>query len=103
MNTKLDPKVRTEQLLDVALSLAATEGFGTLTRDGIARAAGVSGGLVTQRLGTMEQMRRSVMRRAVAQRVVRVVAEGLVAGDKHAQRADDALRAECAGLMGARR
>jgi AcrR family transcriptional regulator len=100
---RLDPKVRTEQLLDVALRLAEYAGWRTLTRDAIAEAAGVSGGLVSQRLGTAEQIRRSVMRRAVLLRCARVVAEGLVAGDVHAAKADDALRADCAALMGARK
>lgn len=97
---RLDPKTRTAELLDAALKHAAVVGWQALTRDGIATAAGVSFALVTQRLGTMEQIRRSVMRRAVQQRCVRVVAEGLVAGDRHAAAADDALRAECAALMG---
>ncbi len=83
---------RTRDLLAAALRLAAAEGWRTLTRDGVARAAGVSGALVTQRLGTMESIRRSVMRAAVRERCVPVVAEGLCVGDVHARRADDALR-----------
>lgn len=90
---------RAEHLLDVALKLAAADGLQALTRERIATAAGVSPALVSARLGTMDAMRRSVMRRAVQQRVVRVVAEGLVAGDKHAQRADQALRAACAAWV----
>lgn len=100
MTDRLSPTVRTDQLLDVALTLAARDGWQSLTRDGIALAAGVSSGLVTQRLGAMDQIRRSVMRRAVLRRVVRVVAEGLVARCSYAGRADDTLRAECAALMG---
>lgn len=93
MTQRSDPAVRTASLLQVALKLAESEGWRTLTRDGVARAAGVSGALVTVRLGTMEALRRAVMRAAVKQRVVAVVAEGLVAGDKHARKADDELRA----------
>jgi AcrR family transcriptional regulator len=100
MTNRLSPSIRTDQLLDAALALATTHGWASLTRDAIAAAADVSGGLVTQRLGTMDQIRRSVMRRAVQRRVVRVVAEGLVARDPRAGKADDALRAECAALMG---
>lgn len=96
---RLDPKVRTEQLLDVALTLAATHGWRGLTHDLIAQAAGVSRGLVVARLGTMEQVRRSVMRAAVARRSVRVVAEGLAAGDRHACKADAALRQAAAELV----
>lgn len=89
---RLDPTVRTEQLLEVALAQATVHGWRGITHDLIATAAGVSRGLVVARLGTMEQIRRSVMRAAVRERCARVVAEGLAAGDKHARKADPALR-----------
>ena len=87
------PEVRTARLIDVALGLAAADGWRSLTRERIALAAGVSPALVSARLGTMEQLRRSVMRAAVRQRVVAVVAEGLALRDKHAMAADEELRA----------
>lgn len=89
---RLDPSARTEQLLDVALKLASAHGWRGITHDLIASTAGVSRGLVIARLGTMEQVRRSVMRAAVKERCARVVAEGLAAGDRHAKKADAALR-----------
>ena len=85
--------LRTVELIDVALRLAAADGWRALTRERIAVAAGVSPALVSARLGTMDQMRRSVMRAAVKQRVVAVVAEGLALRDKHAMAADESLRA----------
>lgn len=85
--------LRTVELIDVALRLAAADGWRSLTRERIAVAAGVSPALVSARLGTMDQMRRSVMRAAVKQRVVAVVAEGLALRDKHAMAADESLRA----------
>ena len=91
----MTPKQRTHQLLAVALDIAVTTGWAGLTHAGVAAQAGTSKGLVVARLGTMTDMRRSVMRAAVAQRVVAVVAEGLAAGDRHARRADEALRAAC--------
>lgn len=91
--SRLDPKTRTKQLLDVAINLAAANGLQSLTRDAIASAAGVSAGLVSVHLGTMESLRRSVMRAAVKRRVVRIVAEGLVARDPHAMKADAELKA----------
>ena len=54
---------------------------------------------MSARLGTMEALRRSVMRAAVRQRVVRIVAEGLVAGDKHAAKADPELKALAAAWV----
>ena len=89
MTTK---QLRTAELLDAALKLAAAEGWSNLTRDGIARVAGCSFALVTLRLGTMESIRRSVMRAAVRTRNVAVVAEGLALKDRQALKADQALR-----------
>lgn len=99
MTKRHDPATRTCELLAVALKLAARTGWRTLTRDAIAQAADVSPGLVSARLGTMDAMRRSVMRRAVVERCVPVVAEGLVHGDRYARRADDALRAAAAAWV----
>lgn len=99
---RLDPTVRTDQLLDAALAVVARDGWAALTRDAVAAAAGVSPGLVSARLGTMDQLRRSVMRRAVTRRVVRVVAEGLARRDPHAARADQTLRDECAAWVSGR-
>lgn len=98
-HTRLSPDIRTEQLLDAALALAAASGLRTMTRDALAEAAGVSPGLISARLGTMDAMRRSVMRAAVTQGCIPVVAEGLALRDKHALRADEALRAACAAWV----
>ena len=92
MTQHIDPDIRTAALLDVALRLAAANGWRSLTREAIARAAGVSTGLVSARLGTMTDLRRSVMRAAVQHGTVSVVAEGLAARHPAAMRADPALR-----------
>lgn len=86
------PKQRTEELLTVALRLASADGMAAVTHDAVASAAGVSRALVICRLGTMTDVRRSVMRAAVRERCVPVVAEGLARKDKHALKADAELR-----------
>lgn len=94
----------TNDMLKAALRVAERDGWRTMTRSAIAVEAGVSEGLISLRLGSMDALRRSVMRQAVRDRVLRVVAEGLLAGDKHACRADQALREAAAGCVtGARR
>ena len=97
--TRLSPQARTEHLLDVALKLASADGWHSLTHAKIASAAGVTNGTVVARLGTMEAIRRSVMRAAVKHRCVPVVAEGLVLGNPHARRADDLLREAAAAWV----
>ena len=85
----MNSKQRTRELLAHALAVASQ--------------AGVSPGLVSARLGTMAELRRAVMRAAVAAGTLRVVAEGLAMGDKHAMRAPVELRAAAlSSLMGVR-
>lgn len=95
------PSDRTDALLTTALHLAARHGYHTLTREQIALAASVSPALVSARLGTMDAMRRSVMRAAVARGVVAVVAQGLAVRDKYAGKADKELRAAAAAYVAA--
>jgi len=100
MTQRLDPAARTAELITVALRVAQATGWRTLTHAAVAAEAGVSQGLVVARLGTKAEMLRSVMRAAVRDGVVPVVAEGLAAGDKHARRADRELRARVLKWMG---
>lgn len=102
-HTRLDPKRRTDELLAVALRLAAANGWRTLTHADVAQAAGVSPGLVVARLGTKTSMLRDVMRAAVREGVVAVVAEGLAVSDKQAMRADEQLRERAAQWVRGRR
>lgn len=96
MTDRMEPKQRTESLIKIALLLASARGWRTLTHAEVALAAGVSPGLVVARLGTKTEMLRSVMRAAVREGVVAVVAEGLAVGDKQAMRADADLRERAA-------
>jgi len=88
-----------ETVLTAALSVAEVKGYTRMTRECIAVAAAVSPALVSLRLGTMVELRRAVMRAAVKRRNIAVVAQGLAAGDPHAQRADASLKAEVAAFV----
>ena len=88
-----------ETVLTAALSVAEVKGYARMTRECIAVAAAVSPALVSLRLGTMVELRRAVMRAAVKRRNIAVVAQGLAAGDPHAQRADASLKAEVAAFV----
>lgn len=90
--TRLTPEVRKAQLIDVALKLASKHGLANLRRDQIAEAAEVSPALVSHCLGTMTEMRRTIMRQAVARQVLPVIAEGIVAKDKAALKAPPDLK-----------
>lgn len=89
---RMHPEIRRDMLLAAALKVAELDSFQNLTREAIALHAGVSTGLVTKRLGTMQQLKRSVMRAAIKHESVPVVAEGFFLKDKHALRAPPELK-----------
>lgn len=91
-NKRLPPKARGQILLEVALRQAKIHGLARVTREQIATAADVSPALVSARLGTMVNLRRSVMRHAVAEGELKVIAEGLVTRDPIATKAPEDLR-----------
>lgn len=99
-NRRLKPAVRKAEILTAALPLASARGYANVTRNDIAAAAGISGPAVQYHFGTMTQLRTDLMRHAVKQECLRVIAQGLAAQDRHAERADAELkrRAVCAML-----
>ena len=92
---------RTDQITGVALALAGKVpgGYKAVSRDAIAAAAGVSPALVSHRLGTMDNVRRAIMRAAIKAEDVKVIAQGLAIGDPHARKAPEALRQKAAQLI----
>jgi AcrR family transcriptional regulator len=89
---KLEARERLAQILAAAVKMAAREGYQRITRETIAKAAGVSEALVTHYLGTMPELRRAVMREAVRTECLAVIAQGLTSRDKHAAKAPPELQ-----------
>lgn len=74
--SRLNPNLRADHIILSGLSLAEQIGFSNLTRDKVAEAAGVTGGLV----GTyfpFSDLKHKVMLEAVERRSVKVLAEGM--------------------------
>ncbi len=100
MSTKrLKPAIRKEEILAAALVLAAAHGYTNVTRAEIAYQIGVSGPAIQYHFGTMGKLRVELMRYAVKQRHPQVVAQGLVARDRHAVKADDELKRLASGTI----
>lgn len=97
---RLDPDVRSAQILSAAVTLAKRRGFSRLTRDAIAEEAGVSVGLVSNYLGTMDDLRNEVMRRAVVEEILPIIAAGLAEGNRIALRAPASLRHRAGTVLG---
>lgn len=64
-------------LLDAAYKLANDTGFDSLTRDNVARAAGMSSGMVNHRFVTMDGLRDEVMRTAIERTNLAIIGHGL--------------------------
>lgn len=89
---RLPPNERREAILGAAVELARRDGYQKITRDAIAEHADVSMGLVTRYFSTMPQLRRDVMRYAVQNSIVEIVAQGMGTQDPHAMKADPVLK-----------
>lgn len=90
--TRLSPKMRVEHLISVALDLCEKDGYTNVNRESIAKAANVSVSLITHYLGTMKNLRRDMMRHAIKQERLNVIAQGLTLKDPHALKAPPELQ-----------
>lgn len=92
MSKKLESNVRHDEILKAALSIAVSDGMEGVTRDHIARLAGVASGTVSLHMGTMANMKRTIMRHAVKNELLPVIAQGLAMGSPYARSAPDELK-----------
>ena len=83
---RFKPRVRREMILIAALRVARRPGgWSTMTRERIAKEAHCSEGLVSVYLGSMDSVRRHVMKAAIKYEYFDLIAQGLATGDKYAQ------------------
>lgn len=85
-------KIAISHILKSAAIIAKRDGFNNMTRDAIAKKAGVSTGTVSQSFGTMIKLKRSVMRYAIDHEMLDIIAVGLGVKDKTAIKASDNLK-----------
>ena len=90
---RLLPDDRKLEILNAAIKVAGRPGgWSKLTRDAVAKEAGCAEGLPSKYFGTMISFRRAIMRAAIVAENLAVIAQGLAAGDKCAQKADEGLK-----------
>lgn len=77
--TRKTADVRKEELLAAALKLAQLQGIRSITREDVARAVDVAQSLVTHHFNTMKQFNRALVRYAIKQNNVIVVAQAVAA------------------------
>ena len=81
-----------EHILEVAYTMAQRDGFGTLTRDGVAAEAGVAMGTVNHHWVKMSALRDAVMQRAVEEENLELIGQGMALGHDVAKSAPLELR-----------
>lgn len=89
---KLEARERKAQILGAALIACQSAGFSRVTREQIASLAACPPTLISYYFGTMQALRRAIMREAVASECLPVIAQGLALRDPHALKAPEDLR-----------
>lgn len=90
---------RNAKVLAAAIEEAKDVGFQWITREAVAMRAGVSVGGVNNAYGTMRDLKRAVLREAVAQEIVVIVAQGLADRHEIALSAPPALKEAAAAAL----
>lgn len=90
---RANPELRKGSILDAAVDLSCTHGYTNISRQQVADRAGVSTGLVTKYFGTMQQLRRAIIRAAITREIPEIIAQGLACSDRHVMKAPDELKA----------
>ena len=75
------------------------EHYAEITSYDIARAAKCTSGLVFHYFGTLTNVRRRIMYRAVAEKNLKVIAQGLGRGDGIARQAERSVKLEAVKLL----
>lgn len=74
--------------------------FSKLTRDAVAREAGVAAGMVNKCFGTVEGLRRAVIAEGVRIEDLGIVAQGLACGYEEARLAPEGLKTRALAYLG---
>jgi len=90
--TRANPEIRKTQILNSALQLSIDKGYKNVTRADVATRACISESLVSRYYSTMKQLQRAVIRTAVKQEILTIIAQGLVMNDDHANKAPKELK-----------
>ena len=94
MTKRYTPQKRRDEILKIAVDLAVIYGLQSLTRDQIAENARVTGALITHYFYSMPLFRREIMQYAITNRILPVVAQGLLVRNSLVMAAPVELRKE---------
>lgn len=92
MTRRHKPEVRKAQVLAAALVLANADHYQRLSRNQIAEAVGISGPSIQYHFKTMAKLKRDIVRAAIRQEDLGVIAQALIAKDDRALAAPEELK-----------
>lgn len=81
LRKRKDPIVRRDEILNIAIKLAIKVGYKAITREMIADTINVSPGLITRYFGTVRKLKREIMKTAIEQENLIIIAQGLSVQD----------------------
>lgn len=80
-NTYMKTQHRRDQILVAALEMASNDHYLTITRDKIANDVGTATGNINRVFGTMSGLRVELVKYAIDQKCLAVIAQAIAAGD----------------------
>lgn len=89
---RVSPQLRRKHVIDVAINLAKTKGYNSITRGEVATGANVSPGLVSHYFVSTNALRELILKTAIKREVLEIVAQGLVVEDPIAVNAPKELK-----------
>ena len=89
---RVSKELRKDSILSSAILVAKEVGFDKVTRDQVAEQAGISTGLVHHHFSTMVQLKRALMRHAIKDGILEIIAQGLAVHDEQAKKAPRELQ-----------
>lgn len=95
MSLKIDNK----RILKSAVHVAERDGYMNITRQKIAEHAEVSDAKVSNAYGSMIQLKRAVMRQAIHNKILSIIAEGLISKDPTALKIPQNLKVEALATL----
>jgi AcrR family transcriptional regulator len=86
------PESRKQEILDTALILARMVGYQNVQLPQVAARCQCSTGTVMKYYTTMNQLKRAIMGAAIAREDLKVIAQGIIAGDPRARAVDHRIK-----------
>lgn len=78
---RMEATNRRNQILDAALTLSVEIGYKCITRDAVAKCAGISSALIANYFPRMVDLKLAVMQTAIEERKLEIIAQGMSISD----------------------